>query len=686
MLLFALTIFISAFLLFLVQPLIARIILPWFGGAAAVWTTCLMFFQTTLLLGYVYAHWSTRRLRLKTQALLHLALLAASLLALPILPSAAWRPSGNDQPALRILVLLAVTVGVPYLLLSTTGPLLQAWYAALRANALPYRLYAVSNAGSLLALLGFPLVVEPLLKSSTQAYAWSAAYALFVFLCGTIAWRVASSAATGAPASIPQTLAPGPTFKERMLWIGLAFCPSVLLLAITSHLSQNIAPIPLLWIVPLGIYLLSLVLCFDSDRWYSRRWWLRLFVIFTGAAGYSMNTENANIDMRVAIPLFVIALFCCCMVCHGELARRKPEPEWLTSFYLMLSVGGALGGLFVGLIAPLVFQSHLELRIGLLVCVILISALLYKDGAARQTNWFLPVQLGSALIALMLIYQLTIGHALWVRQQRLVVRNFYGQLLVRDQDPVLEEPAGRNLLHGTILHGTQYNDPEFRTSPSTYYCETSGVGLAMKDAMKDRERTQPIRVGAVGLGIGTLAAYGRRGDFFRFYEINGLVQQIAYTQFTYLRDSPATLDIVLGDARRSLELQPPQNFDLLAIDAFSGDSIPVHLLTQQAFQQYFRHLKPDGMLAIHISNRFLNLEGVVRLEAQSLGKTALLVVDDAPDENICSKSDWMLISSDPFAFQGPKWRGLGVPAKPANMRLWTDDFSNLLQAIKKPRP
>ncbi|MEP6601978.1 MAG: fused MFS/spermidine synthase, partial [Nitrospirota bacterium] len=645
MLPFALTILLSAFLLFLVQPLIARIILPWFGGAAAVWTTCLMFFQTTLLLGYVYAHWSTRRLRPRTQGLLHMALLAVSLLALPILPSAPWRPTGNDQPALRILLLLATTVGAPYLMLSATGPLLQAWYAALRVGALPYRLYALSNAGSLIALLGFPLVVEPLLKASTQAYCWSAAYALFVLLCGIVAWRVASSPVAGFAARIPVSLANAPTFKERTLWVGLAFCPSVLLLAITSHLSQNIAPIPLLWIVPLGVYLLSLVLCFDSDRWYGRRWWLRLFVIFTGGTGYALNTENANIDVRAIIPLFVIALFCCCMVCHGELARRKPAPEWLTSFYLMLSLGGALGGLFVGLIAPVLFQSYLELRIGLLVCVILISALLYKDGAARQTNWFLPVQLGSALIALALIYQLAIGHARWVRQQRLVVRNFYGQLLVRDQDPMGDEPAGRSLLHGTILHGTQYSDPEFRIKPSTYYCETSGVGLVMKDAikdaMKDRARQQPIRVGAVGLGIGTLASYGRRGDFFRFYEINSLVRQIAYSQFTYLRDSQATLDIVLGDARRSLELEPPQNFDLLAVDAFSGDSIPVHLLTQQAFQQYFRHLKPDGMLAIHISNRFLNLEGVVGLEAQSLGKTALLVVDNAPDEDLCSKSDWM---------------------------------------------
>ena len=639
-----------------------------------------MFFQTTLLLGYLYAHWSTRRLRPRSQALLHMALLAASLLALPILPSAAWRPSGHEQPALRILVLLAITIGAPYLLLSTTGPLLQAWYAALRANALPYRLYALSNTGSLIALLGFPLVVEPLLKSSTQAYGWSAAYVLFVLLCGAVAWRVASSPLSLTTAQGSEPLAAGPTIIDRIIWVGLAFCPSVLLLAMTSHLSQNIAPIPLLWIVPLSLYLLSLVLCFDSDRWYGRRWWLLLFVVFTGATGYALGFENENTDVRAMIPLFVIALLCCCMVCHGELARRKPGAQWLTSFYLMLSLGGALGGIFVGLIALVIFHSYLELRIGLLICVSLVSALLYKDGEARRTTWFAPVQFGSALIVLMLLYQLAIAHPRWVKEQRLVVRNFYGQLLVRDTAASDEEPARRSLLHGTILHGAQYADAQYRRKPSTYFCENSGVGRAMAD----RSLTGPIHVGLVGLGVGTLAAYGRPGDIFRFYEINSLVQEIAQSQFTYLQDCPAKLDIVIGDARRSLELEDPQGFDLLAVDAFSGDSIPVHLLTREAFQQYFRHLKPDGLLAIHISNRYLNLQAVVALESQNLGKSALLVTDDAV-EDICSRSDWMVIANNPAAFQSPQWKGLRAPPTPsANHRLWTDDYSNLLQALKKP--
>ncbi|MDQ6759183.1 MAG: fused MFS/spermidine synthase [Acidobacteriota bacterium] len=681
MVIFALTIFLSAFLLFLIQPLIARMILPWFGGTAAVWTTCLMFFQTTLLLGYLYADWSTRRLRPRTQALLHIALLFVSLLALPILPSAGWRPSGYEQPGLRIVLLLAVTVGGPYLLLSTTGPLLQAWYAALHTGRLPYRLYALSNAGSLLALLGFPIVVEPLLKSSTQAYAWSVAYVLFALLCGAVAWRVASSTrsviATREPAPGSHPL----RISEHLVWIGLAFCPSVLLLAITSHLSQNIAPIPLLWILPLSLYLLSLVLCFDSDRWYGRRWWLLLFVVFTGGTGYALSTENANIDIRVLIPLFAIALLCSCMVCHGELARRKPGPEWLTSFYLMLALGGALGGLFVGFLAPALFHSYLELRIGLLVCVALISGLLYRDRQAHRTTWFIPVQLASAIIVGMLAYQLAIAHPRWEKEQRLVVRNFYGQLLVRDQAATEDEPAGRKLLHGTILHGTQYADPEYRKKPSTYYCETSGVG----HALNDRSRSGPVRVGVVGLGVGTLAAYGRSGDLFRFYEINDLVKDIAQSQFTYIQDCPAKLDIVLGDARRSLEVQDPQGYDLLVIDAFSGDSIPVHLLTREAFHQYYRHLNPHGILAIHISNRYLNLEGVVNRQAQNLGTPAILIVDAEEDE-ICSKSDWMLIGRDPLAFESAAWKKVAQPAQPfATGRLWTDDYSNLLQAIKQPR-
>lgn len=683
MYLFAVTIFLSAFLLFLVQPLIARMILPWFGGTAAVWTTCLMFFQTTLLAGYAYANWSIRYLRPRRQALLHLILLAASLLMLPILPRAIWRPSGADQPALRIVLLLAATVGAPYLLLSTTGPLLQAWYARMNSSAMPYRLYALSNAGSLLALLCYPVAVEPTLGSSAQAYGWSAAYLVFVILCGILSWRVGRARHRPAP-SEPTPASPAPPFAQRLLWIVLAALPSLLLLAITNQLLQNIAPIPLLWVAPLSVYLLSLILCFDSDRWYNRKAWLPLFLALTAWMTYELFPNNQNTNVWFLIPLFITGLFVCCMVCHGELALRRPPARWLTSFYLMVSIGGAAGGIFVGLLAPMIFRTLLELRLGLLGSVLLVTALVYgRPGKSwlRKPWWeWLQVTSAAALV-LSLVYLVTITQYRWLNQQSLVERNFYGQLLVHDTFVDPEEPAHRDLLHGTIRHGSQYLTPQYRHTPSVYYGPTSGVGRAIAHILE----SGPVRVGIIGLGTGTIAAYGRPGDVFRFYEINPLVADIAWAQFSYLHDCPATLAIILGDARRSLELEAPQRYDLIAVDAFSGDAIPIHLLTSEAFQQYFRHLKPGGILAIHISNKYLRLEWVVRTEAEALGKKALAVFDE-PEEETSSSSDWMLVTGDGALFDSPKWKGLGAPTpRPAHFRLWTDDYCNIVSVLKMHR-
>lgn len=675
MFLFALTVSLSAFLLFLVEPLIARIILPWFGGTAALWTTCLMFFQITLLLGYVYAHWIAR-LRMKTQVLLHIALLALSLLALPILPGPGWRPSANGIPALQVLALLAVCAGAPFLLLSATGPLLQTWCAASGRGKLPYRLYALSNGASLVALLSYPFIVEPLLGSRAQAYLWSALYGCFAVLCAAVAWRTVSEYAAIAP----RDFAEAPRPPRVLLWIALAFCPSALLLAITNHLSQNIAPIPLLWVVPLAAYLLSLVLCFDRDRWYQRALWLPASLVFGGGAAYSLMTESANTDVRALIPLFVLALFCCSMTCHGELARSRPAESSLTRFYLAIASGGALGGLFVGLIAPLLFRSFLELQIGFIATFALLAAVLFSDPVARKQRWFPSVQFGCACLLVMLGYQLTAGHAAWRRTQRIVVRNFYGQLRVEDRTDSPLELAHRRLLHGTILHGAQYFDEEYRREPSTYYCETSGVGRAIQS----RSQTGPVRLGLVGLGAGTLAAYGRLGDVYRFYEINPLVERLAQSEFTYLRDSAASFEVVRGDARRSLELERPQAYDVLAVDAFSGDAIPVHLLTVEALRQYFRHLKRAGLLAMHISNKYFDLAPVVLPAARALGKSSLLVIDDPVHDDICSKSDWVLLSSDPAAFAAPQWKGLGAVSQSRELRLWTDDYSNLLAALKRP--
>jgi spermidine synthase len=680
MVLFAATIFLSAFLLFLVQPLIARVILPWFGGSAAVWTTCLMFFQITLLGGYSYAHATIRWLRPKTQATLHMVLLAASILLLPILPSSNWKPADASDPAGRIVILLAVTVGAPYLLLSTTGPLLQAWFARHYPDASPYRLYALSNAGSLIALLSYPALVEPLMHLRTQAYVWSATYCVFAVLCAIVALKLrtlpsASPAAEGAAAGEdPERLSTG----HYLLWIGLAFCPSVMLVAVTSHLTQNISPVPLFWVVPLSLYLLSFILTFESERWYGRRFWFPLFVFAVAFMLSFLFPDNRNAGIRYQGPVFTAGFFICAMTCHGELSRLKPPSRWLTSFYLMVSLGGALGGLFVGVIAPLVFKTYLELPVALLVMVVLMgivlprSAPMFPGPHARYVEFALIGSLCGGLF-----YLLAWEDPRWISQYREVRRNFYGVVYVTDVAETAETEAVRELHHGTISHGMEFLRPDLRRRPTTYYGPRSAVGIALRVPRLQR------KVGVIGLGAGTISAYARRGDTYRFYDINPAVAEIARNDFYFLRECPATLEIVLGDARLSLEREPAQHFDVLAVDAFSGDSIPTHLLTLEAFREYFRHLNPDGLLLMHVSNRFLKLGSVVVRAARTLHKKAIYVSN--PDDNLDGvySSDWIVLANREQTLAQPQWTQAGVePLPDPSPDLWTDDYSNLLNILK----
>ena len=676
MLLYALTILVSAFLLFQVQPVIARIILPWFGGSAAVWTTCLLFFQSVLLLGYLYSHWLYRKLRLRAQMLAHSLLLAASVGMLPIWPAAFWKPTGGEDPTLRILVLLAVTVGLPYFLLSTTGPLLQAWYARRHRGAMPYRLYALSNAGSMFALISYPVLFEPWLGTRHQAQGWSWAYGVFVLLCAASAWLGRETAAE-QPHAAPDNEEPA---RRTFFWIALPACASVLLLAITNHLTQNVAAIPFLWILPLSIYLLSFILCFERASWYPRTAFLGLFAVAVGGMAYALSPEFQNNPVKVMIPFFAAGLFICCMVCHGELARLKPHPSRLTSFYVMIALGGTLGGVFVALIAPHVFSGFYELPVGLAACAFVVLAVWRADPeSGLGGSWKQPAPVAAALLTLAVTGYL--GFVIHERGKdaRLMVRNFYGGLKVMDAtaDDDSGEPV-RRLMHGTITHGEQYLNPEFQGRPTTYYGVNSGVGRAIR---QDQE-SGPVRVGVIGLGTGTLAAYGRAGDYFRFYEINPLVLRLANTEFTFLKICKARLDVAMGDARLSLEREPPQNFDVLAVDAFSSDAIPVHLLTREAFVLYFRHLKPDGVLAVHVSNKHLNLAPVVKLAAQSLQKDARLI--DTEDElHEVFGSTWVLVTASASFFDGPLMRTAAVAVPlPQKMRMWTDDYSNLFQILK----
>ncbi|MGA2215751.1 MAG: fused MFS/spermidine synthase [Bryobacteraceae bacterium] len=685
MLVYACTIFLSAFLLFAVQPMIGKMILPWFGGSAAVWSTCLLFFQAALLAGYLYAHWSSTWLRPKKQAMLHIALMAVSLALLPILPSPSWKPSHAGDPSLRILLLLAVTIGLPYILLSTTSPLLQAWYVAAKPGAIPYRLFALSNFGSLLALLSYPVLIEPVFTTHAQAYGWSGIYVLFAAICAAIAWNALRSALnqqpTTATATPTHSQASSPAGVTRVLWIALSACASALLLAITNHLSQNVAPIPFLWVLPLAAYLTSFILCFERERVYNRGVFLPLLVIALDGAAYTIYTHEGNPDITWAIPTFVAALFIGCMVCNGELARLKPDPRYLTGFYLSIALGGALGGVFVAIAAPRMFHTYLELPLSLVACSALAAIVLWIS--PQKWSGKIPLRaVRIAMLAFTVVLAVHLGYEKHLSDRifRLSVRNFYGVLRVRDI-PASEEDTGlRRLIHGTISHGEQLLDAKRRDEPSSYYGPYSGLGRALGYLQK----RGPVRVAVIGLGAGVTASYCRAGDFFRFYEINPLALSVASTWFTFLRDCKADHLVLLGDARLTLEAQPAQQYDLMAVDAFSSDAIPVHLLTREAFALYFRQLKPAGILAVHVSNRYLDLVPVVSRNARELGKTAVNVDDADEEEDYFSNSDWVLVSGDAAIFRDPAFKSSSVqPAEyRPDLRPWTDDYSNLFQILR----
>jgi hypothetical protein len=684
MLLYAFTIVISAFLLFQVEPIIAKIILPWFGGTAAVWTTCLLFFQVALLLGYLYAHALVRYLKPRAQMMVHGGLLLVSALALPVYPNASWKPAGPEDPLFKILGLLAVTVGLPYFLLSTTGPLLQAWYARRFKGAIPYRLYALSNAGSMFALLSYPVLFEPVFTTHQQAWMWSGAYGLFIVLCSVVAFRTGNALAL-APEPIagpedPEAVPPGKW--QYAMWVALPASASVLLLAITNHMAQNIAAIPFLWVLPLSIYLLTFILCFEGSGWYRRNPYLQLLAVALGSMAYAMGQDSGGVvSIKVLVPLFSLGLFTCCMVCHGELVRMKPHPRYLTHFYVMVSAGGALGGIFVGLVAPLLFNSFYELQIGLVFCAVVVWVALHLDPTIGQ--WFrgwrrLLPDTAALLIVGMAVY-LGIQTRDMTRDARVLVRNFYGGLRVRDSGPAWSLDSVRTLTHGTINHGEEYLNPARRQLATTYYGPNTGVGVAIRDKQKSG---RAIRVGVVGLGTGTIASYSRLGDYYRFYELNPLVPPINRGQFYFVPDAKGKVEIAMGDARLSLEREAPENFDVLAVDAFSSDSIPVHLLTREAMLLFFRHLKPDGILAVHISNRYLDLEPVIEGETQATGKVAR-VVDTEDDESVdVFGATWVLVTSPQPGFDTDvKTASVQIGSK-RTVRLWTDDYSNLFQILK----
>lgn len=675
MLIYALTIFASAFLLFLVQPIMAKQILPWFGGSAAVWTTCLMFFQLVLLAGYAYADWTVRFLKPRPQVMLHVALIIVSLASLPIIAGSGWKPGGEEDPTWLILGLLAATIGLPYFLLSTTGPLLQAWFArSFPAATNVYRLFALSNGASLIALVAYPFVVEPYVTTHEQSIGWSFGYGLFAVLCGASALfslRASTQAAT-QPTAAPAAEGPAPRAADYLLWLTLAALGSFMLIAVTNHITHDVASVPFLWILPLTLYLLSFVLCFEGRNWYQRQIFFGPLLVIVGAMAWALHTNGGVMDIKQAIPLFATGLFVMCMFFHGELAALKPAPRHLTAYYLMISLGGAVGGLLVGFVAPKLFNTYYEFGLGLFFTALIAAYV------ARRTLVIVPVL---ALVAAgFTAYHIHTYINMLSKDARVMTRNFYGTLRVKDFGDESSLEATRRLMHGVIMHGEQFLAPARRMEPTTYYGPTAGIGRVI--GIKS-DGAKAIRVGVIGLGAGTLAAYGRPGDVYRFYEINPQVIDLAKTEFSFLGSSKAKIETLLGDARLTLEAEPAQGYDVLAIDAFSSDSIPTHLMTYEAMGVYLKNMKPDGVIAFHVTNRFLHLAPVVKRIADEHGLHTVLVADDPENGSDLANTDWVLVSRSKAVLEHPRiTESMEKIGEIRGLRLWTDSFNNLFKILK----
>ncbi len=636
--LYGLTIFLGAFLLFLIEPLFAKLILPWFGGSAAVWITCMVFFQAALLAGYLYA-FAMSRFPLRTQRIVHTIMLTAALAFLPAIPGPRWQPDAGSAPAARLLAILIAVLGMPFFLLATTGPLLQMW----SPKKSPYRLFALSNAGSLAALIAYPILIEPRFSTRAQDVGWSCGFALFAILCAAAAWT-----------SNRQEAEPFSRSDSRLMlpWFALAAGGSMLLLATTNQLTQNVAAVPFLWALPLIVYLLSFILCFESSRWCRAGLLTRVVVFGFAIVAYTIYDIQLSTAIFIAIPVFLFGLFAGCMFCHGELSLMKPPKDQLAAFYLMIAAGGAAGAVFIGLIAPRIFSGVYELAVSMLfVCLL---AVWMKQAWSERLLWSAMALTMAAVFAAQAVA--------YHRDARIVTRDFYGSLRVVESNGI------RRLYHGTVEHGSQFIESSRRGLPTTYYGPESGAGLALRSCCEGSKN-----IGIVGLGVGTLAAYGRAGDRIRYYEINPEVARLARSEFSFLADSPAKIEIAIGDARLSLAREAPQQFDVLAIDAFSGDAIPVHLLTREALALYRRHLKPSGILAIHISNQYLDLAPVVA----RLAPGAIQVQTEKDTARDIAASTWMLVTAN-RSFLDRVPNATAPPPGPQ----WTDDYNNLFDVFR----
>ena len=718
--LYSATLALSAALVFMVQPMFARFVLPLLGGTPAVWTTAMLFFQTVLLLAYVYAHWSTRRLGARRQAALHMALVAAALLVLPIGVPSGWNPPVEGSPIPWLLLLLVVAVGLPFFVVSATAPLLQTWLASTDHPDAddPYFLYRASNAGSVLGLVAYPLLVEPRLTLGEQSWLWSGGFlALWALLalCGVVLWRSrpaarAADAEESAPAAEPLTLG------RRLRWVALAFVPSSLMLGATTALTTNVAPVPLLWVLPLSLYLGSFIVVFSRSRRRAaahRVAVLSLAPLAVLLAGVIVIVPSQPLWLIAAIHL--AAFFVVALVCHGELAEDRPPTEHLTRFYVLMSLGGALGGAFNVIVAPVSFDSLTEYPLALVLACLLAPL---GGGSLRESGALLklvlpPVALGVGLyyaikhtadipwdyrftyaaaalacVALagrrlrfgLAVLALMAGGWLSLQEGAVVVhqeRSFFGVHRVEETNASIVH----ELKHGTTLHGAQIGG--IGIDPTTYYHRTGPMGQLMK-ALPDPAVAR--RAGVVGLGTGAMACLSRPGDRWTFFEIDPSVVRIAQNHelFSFLRDCKGTFDVVLGDGRRSLDRRADGTFGLIALDAFSSDAVPIHLITRDAVELYRAKLSAHGVLAFHISNRYLDLEPVLGNLARATGMTCYGQRDAVVSPRLFMKrrSHWVTMARTPADLGAVARDRRWHPCATDGGRAWSDDYANVLGALK----
>ena len=701
-LLYGITVFLGAFLLFLVEPMAAKQLLPTLGGSSAVWLTCLVFFQVTLLLGYLYAHWLTRDGASGWRRNLYLASLAVAVVLLVAQRLSPVNLSQrSDHPVATIFAALTLTIGLPFLLLGATSPLLQLWFLRSEGGSIPYRLFALSNVGSLLALIAYPFVVEPNLTLKLQQTLWSLGFVLYAVLCALLARRTGSAAKAATKTSPVQEESTAPRLEiqetraaTKWLWFLLPMAAAMQLSSVTAHLTVNIAAIPLLWMLPLAVYLLSFILAFESPSLYRRGIVVRLLVVMLASLGYAISKTDVSLPIGVAILFFLVECFLAGLFCHAETYALRPQrPPETTVFYLLIAAGGAAGTFFIGIASPLIFSANYDLAISFFVTAAVAIAVTWHDGWPQRLLW-------TTASALLFFFAIMLHNA-YARDAMLEVRNFYGTLRVKQTATPQGDPE-RMLLNGTIQHGTQIFGNNLTRTPTTYYAVDSGIGLALRfccnagggnsapssDGASSINVDPPRNIGVIGLGTGTLAAYGHPDDHIRFYEINPLVRPIAQNLFTYLRDSPAHITFADGDARTSLTREAPQNFDVLAVDAFSGDAIPLHLLTIEAIALYKKHLAPNGIVAFHVSNQYLNLAPEIAQLAIAANMPSRLIESPGNESTGAYRSTWVLLTNSPTFFNRPEVAPAATKTpttprlRPPHLRVWTDDYSSLLPILQ----